>query len=296
MKPQNEPHQPSLTARSGMITALFCCIFLFTAHVARSQVTYNGTGLSYTQNFDSLGTNTASWTDNSTLPGWYLNSTVEGVPTTLAVSTGNNSSGNAFNLGVAGTDPITDRALGWLTTSTVGTGYIGVQLQNESGQNYVGDVSITLTIEQWSARNVNSDPVFIDYKANLISTGNQLTSTSWTQLDSIASPNLSNTGGGTTHYIDGNAPGNFATVTETVDFTSGTPWNAGSFLWFRTRDQDISGNNDMNGIDNVSINISPVPEPSVLALAGMGLAVLLMIQRCRRAEAVRLQVAPARSR
>ena len=254
MKTQTEPQQTGLNARSRMFGILLCLVVLSVADVARSQVIYDGTGLSYTQNFDSSGTSTAPWTDNSTLPGWYLNSTTLGIPSSLAVSTGNNSSGNVFNVGVAGVNPITERALGWLTTSTTGTGYVGVQLQNESGQNYVGDVSITLTIEQWSARNVNPDSVFIDDKANLVSTGNQLTSTSWTTLATVPSPNLSNTGGGTTHFIDGNAPGNFTTVTETVTFTGASPWNSGSHLWFRTRDTVISGNNDLNAVDDASIS------------------------------------------
>jgi hypothetical protein len=293
MKTRTEPRQTGLNARSRTIHALICFIALSAADVARSQVIYDGTGLSYTQNFDSLGTSTVSWTDNSTLPGWYLNSTTLGIPTSVATSTGNNSSGNAFNVGVAGVNPVTDRALGWLTTSTTGTGYVGVQLQNESGQNYVGNVSITLTIEQWSARNVNSDSVFIEDKANLVSTGNQLTSTSWTTLATVASPNLSNTGGGTTHFIDGNAPGNFTTVTETVDFTAATPWNAGSYLWFRTRDTTISGNNDLNAVDDVSISIAAVPEPSAPALAGAGLVALLLVQRHWRKPVMRLQAASA---
>jgi hypothetical protein len=170
-------------------------------NTAQSQVLYDGTALSYSQGFDSLETATAAWADNSTISGWYLNSTTLGIPSSLAASIGNNSGGNAFNVGVAGTHLATDRALGWLTTSTTGTGYIGLQLQNTSGQDYTGTVTLTLTVEQWSARNTTSDPVFIDYKASLVSTGNQLTSAGWTQLDSIASPNLSNTGTGTTHYI-----------------------------------------------------------------------------------------------
>jgi hypothetical protein len=264
MKPQNT-----------ICSLLACCALLAVAETARCQIAYDGAALSYTQNFDSLGTNSVAWADNSTLPGWYLNNVVQGVaPANVATSIGNNSGGGAFNVGVEGIHPVTDRALGWLNASTTGTGYIGVQLQNTSGQDYVGDVSLTLTYEQWSARNANSDPLEVDYKANLASTGNQLTSPSWVVLGSIASPNLSNTGGGTTHYIDGNALGNFTTVTETVTFTSASPWTAGTFLWFRTKDIDISGNDDLNAIDDITINVAaqPVPEPSCWALLGTGLA------------------------
>jgi PEP-CTERM motif len=289
-----KPHQPDNHMKTHLLETSFPrlrigaislagLVALTAVDSARSQISYDGTGLSYSQNFDSLGTSTVAWSDNSTLPGWYLNSTVLGVPASLAASTGNNSGGNAFNVGVAGVNPATDRAIGWLNASTIGTAYIGVQLQNNSGQDYVGDVSITLTYEQWSARNTTSDPLNIDDKANLVSTGNQLTSAGWTQLASIPSPNLSNTGGGTTHYIDGNATGNFTTVTETVTFASGTPWLAGDYLWFRTRDADISGSDDLNAIDDVSITAAalPVPEPSAMMLTGLGLAVAAWVLRRR---------------
>ena len=264
--------------------ALAGFIVLAVASVAESQVNYDGTALSYSQNFDSLGTGTVSWSDNSTLAGWYLNSTVLGIPTSVGSSTGNNSSGNVFNVGVAGVNPVSDRALGWLNASTTGTGYIGVQVQNTSGQDYIGDVSLTLTYEQWSARNTASDSLEIDYKPNLVSTGNQLTSSGWTVLQSITSPNLSNTGGGSTHFIDGNASGNFVNASETITFTAGTPWLAGEYLWIRTKDSDVSGNDDLNAVDNVGISIAaqPVPEPSAMALAGLGLLATFRLIRCRR--------------
>ena len=270
-----------MKSQNTICVLLACCVTVAAIQTARCQISYGGTALSYNQNFDSLGTNSVAWTDNSTLPGWYLNSTVLGVPASVATSYGNNSGGGAFNIGVAGVNPVTDRALGWLNASTIGTAYIGVELQNNSGQDYVGDVSITLTYEQWSARNIVSDPLEVDYKANLVSTGNQLTSPSWTVLGSIASPNLSNTGTGTTHYIDGNAPGNFTNVTEAVTFTSANPWTAGTFLWFRTKDSDIAGNDDLNAIDDVTINVAaqPVPEPLCCALLATGLAGWAMLRR-----------------
>lgn len=206
-----------------------------------------------------------------------------GIPASLTTSFGNANTASAYNVGSSvsqpGVNPASDRALAWATSATSGTGYIGVQLQNNSGQNYVGDVTFTVIYEQWSARNTTSDPLFLDYQANLVSTGNQLTSSGWTQLAGIASPNLSNTGGGATHYIDGNAPGNFTTATQTLTFTEASPWIAGNYLWFRTRDGDISGSDDMNAIDNVSINIQAVPEPSAWILLGMGMLGLVMARR-----------------
>src|SRR5580698_8844136 len=115
-------------------------VALAVVDTARSQITYNGSALNYTANFDSLGsTGPESWTDNSTLPGWYLKASsssfgASGVPTSLNVaSVGGESTAGAYNVGdTSGVDP-TDRALGWVVASTTGTSYIGLELQNTSG-------------------------------------------------------------------------------------------------------------------------------------------------------------------
>jgi hypothetical protein len=258
-----------MKTRTLIAGALVGCISIAAIRTAKAQVAYDGTALNYSQTFDALGTSTATWSDNSTLPGWYLNSATLGVPASLAASTGGNSTGAAYNLGVAGVNPLTDRALGWLTTSTVGTAYIGLQLQNTSGQDYVGDVTISLSVEQWSARNSSTaQAVFLDDKANLITTGNQLASPSWTQLAGMTSPIMTTAGA-----IDGNAAADRVNLTQTVTFTSLAPWQAGSYLWFRARDvyhASGTGNNDMMGIDDVSVTIAAIPEPATLSLAGLG--------------------------
>ena len=268
--PGKQMNQAVMGTKTPILAPLVLIIALSAIPSARSQVSYDGTALNYLQNFDSLGTSTVTWTDNSTILGWYLNSTTLGVPASVAASTGNNSSGAAFNMGVAGVNSVNDRALGWLTTSATGTGYVGVQLQNSSGLDYLGDVTVTLTLEQWSARNVTVQSVLLQDKLNIATPGNQLTSTSWTTLDTLNGPNLSNAGGVTTHYIDGNDPANRVTVTDTVTFTSGAPWVAGRFLWFKTLDAVQSGNNDMFGIDDVSITVAAIPEPATWALAALG--------------------------
>ena len=61
-----------------------------------------------TENFDTLastGTGIA-WTDNSTIPGWYS------TRTTYNSGTGSSNAGALYSFGVAGTNAVTDRALG----------------------------------------------------------------------------------------------------------------------------------------------------------------------------------------
>jgi len=251
---------------------------------AWSQVDYTGAPLSYTANFNSLGTTgpTMSWANNSTLPGWYLLASSSsfgssGVPTTLNVaSMGGETSAAAYNVGTNGVDPLTTRALGWIVASTTGTAYIGLQLQNTSGSSYSGDVTLNYTIGQFSAKNAASETVTTGYKL-LASTGDQLNTPSYTTLETIVNPNLSNAGGG----IDGFASGNSTSEQDTIDLSS-TPWANNQFLWFEvTVPREASGNNELLAIDNMTVTINPVPEPSAMALTGLGLAGLGFIVRRR---------------
>jgi PEP-CTERM motif len=259
--------------KNSMQCVLVGIVTLAVVNTASSQIDYDGTALSYSQNFDSLGTATQPWTDNSTLSGWYLKASSSsfqnsGDPTNLvAASAGGVSTAEPYNIGTAGVNPVTDRALGWVVASTTGTSYIGLQLLNTSGSAFTGDVTLSYSIEQYSAKNTVSETVTTGYKL-LVSTGNQLGSSGFTTLDTIPNPNLN----GSPSAIDGNAPGNFSTETDVIDL-SATPWNSGEYLWFQVAiPRESSGNNELLAIDDFTATITPVPEPSAMALTGLCLA------------------------
>src|SRR4029077_14482256 len=72
--------------------------------------------MTYTQNFDSLGTGSPVWADDSTIPGWYVQIS-EGVGTAGPVNV-TDGSGTVFNgLLNCGTVGAADRALGSKCTS-----------------------------------------------------------------------------------------------------------------------------------------------------------------------------------
>jgi hypothetical protein len=75
-------------------------------------------GVPLTETFDTLASAGTSnvWTDNSTIPGWWS------TRTTYNSGTGSSNTGALYSFGVAGTNPVTDRALGSVASGGTGTG------------------------------------------------------------------------------------------------------------------------------------------------------------------------------
>src|SRR5687767_14957600 len=83
-----------------------------------AQVSVTTLGVPYTQDFDTLpASGSATWTNNSTIPGWFHART--GTGTTIVA---NNGSSNAGNLYSYGTGTSTERALGSLGSGNAAIG------------------------------------------------------------------------------------------------------------------------------------------------------------------------------
>src|SRR5205085_3649664 len=126
-----------------------CVGVVVSALVQRSSaLTNNGSittlGSPLTENFDTLastGTNIA-WADNVTIPGWYSSRT------TYNSGTGSSNTGALYSFGVAGTNPVTDRALGSVGSGSTGTVYWGVRLINNTGAT-ITSLDVSYIGEQW---------------------------------------------------------------------------------------------------------------------------------------------------
>ena len=129
---------PQSVARSRFILLAVVATILLAVGIASlippsSALTNNGSitvlGTPLTENFDTLASSGTSftWTDNSTIPGWYTSRT------SYTVGTGSSNTGALYSFGVAGVNPITDRALGSVGSGSTGTIYWGVKLTNNTG-------------------------------------------------------------------------------------------------------------------------------------------------------------------
>jgi len=167
--------------------------FIFSISCAYSQVNI-AVGGSYTQDFDAaLGTTSvAPYTNNVTFTGWYITSA------NLNINTGSNNANAVYNFGATGTNPLTDRALGAISTAT--THRFGLRLLNNGATNITSFV-INFTGEQW--RSFNAGTLAFEYQTG--TTVTSLTTGTWIPFTTLDFASLATSGGSA---LDGNAPAN----------------------------------------------------------------------------------------
>jgi hypothetical protein len=218
-------------------------------------------GVLLTENFDTLattGTN-LTWTDNSTIPGWYS------TRTTYNSGTGSSNTGALYSFGVAGTNPVTDRALGSVASGGTGTVFQAARLTNNTGST-ITSLDISYAGEQWrNGGNTSAQTLTFQYQvasAGVI-TGANIPTSGWTTVPALSF--TSPVTGATAATLDGNAAANRTTIAGTLTVTV----NNGQEIWLRWQDVDDSGNDHGLAIDDFSVTASgtatptPTPTPSL---------------------------------
>ena len=279
---------------------LAAVVTLLLAHDLQGQISITGGGLSYSQNFDTLTTNTGpqNWTDNTLttsaldspqvigLPGWYIATFAASADATpngnqvIRAGTGSSATGSYYSFGAA-SDP--ERALGTLpsdaiTSAGAGALRLGVRFVNNTGDGISG-FTFLYDGEEWriGASTAVNNQFAVSYAIFTPGAGTLANST-YTAL-AAANFNTPNDGNGTAAALDGNAAINrIAGLGDTVTGLSIAPGNE---IWIRWSDANSSGADHGMGIDNFSITFS-VPEPSSGVLLGLGLICLLNRVRRRK--------------
>src|SRR6266581_2683044 len=254
-------------------------------------VSYTTPGSSYLQNFDSLpntpenvslGNSPIGWTDDNAVPGagnfsivgWYLyhpTMTTEGGfngHQRFRNGTGSSGTGAFYSFGSSGSN---ERALGDVGANTLapdgqtgndaGNLYIALRLSNNTGQT-LDSFTLGYTGEQWRDGGTSTaETMTLSWSTTATAVSDPSTSFSLVPLLSWTSPKATATAGA----LDGNNAANRVVVTP---FTvTGINWAAGTDLWLRWTDPQLSGKVDQGmAIDDVSISADvSVPEPSSIA-------------------------------
>ncbi len=200
-------------------------LLLFSAPALFGQISLVGSGASgsyqlnladsYSQNFDSLANSGTvhTFTNNSTLPGWYLNNSFYVV---------NPGSGGPASYGTGNS---TDRALG-----AEGGGIWALRLVNNT-EATITAFELSYTGEQW--RRGSNNPQMVDsmsFSYHSFGAGlGGITGPGWLPVSSLGytSPNYSDV---TYATLDGNLPENKFSVS---DLVSGLSLQPGKELWLR---------------------------------------------------------------
>ena len=262
-----------------------------------SQILLSG-GLTYSQNFDTLGSapiNTnPTWTDNTTLPGWYASRAFTGgtatplgpyAYTSYRIDAGTATSGLLYSYGVAGVNAVTDRGLGSLSSGTPKTNVFGLRIANDTA-SAVDTVTISYTGEQWrNGGNTAVHTLEFGYKVAASPFASPIDTVTngvngWNSFSSLNFLSLNNAA--VAAALDGNLAAN-RTVFSGVVLT-GVTLNPGEEIFLRWKDFDDSGSDHGFAVDDfaVSFNSVTVPEPTVAALAGLAALGLIMARRNRK--------------
>lgn len=250
-------------------TAAICAAVTTTS---LAQVSYSDTNSTYTENFNSLGTNASSvWANNTTVAGWYALGPLTN-PVVIANQTGTGSSGTLANFG--STAAAADRSLGWVYANSIGAAgtfaSIGFGISNVTGLT-LSSFSLAYTGREWRGYSNNTPVLSFQYKIGGTfdndATNSLSGNTAWTDftgLDFILPVTNNNL------RVDGSVAPNFTSISNTV---SGLSWADEEILWVRWRQQNLAGTDPQMALDDLSF--SAVPEPgtyALLALSGLALA------------------------
>ena len=203
------------------------------------------TGGSYTQNFDSM---TSAGANSVTPTGWYIGSvsgTNGGVNGTSVLNDfGNLNNGTNYNYGVAGVNPVTDRALGSVASNSGGSRVTEARFINNTGKT-IQNLAISYDGEEWRYGGTNL--------VNRLSMFFSLDGTNFTTMGS-GFDFISPTTTGTVGPLDGNDPSNRVSG---IGGTFTTNVANGAIFYLRWVDINDVGNDDALAVDNFVLTIPP---------------------------------------
>ncbi|WP_310379916.1 hypothetical protein, partial [Flavobacterium sp.] len=240
--------QPALIAATITQTNVDC----FGGNTGSIDLTVSGgtafTSISKSENFDILAASGGSttWNNGITIMDWLAS--VDGsTPANYITGTGSAGAGALYSFGAAGTNSVTERALGSVASGGTSNILGAWKITNTTSQTLTS-ISVSYTGEQWrNGSNTNTQKLAFDYQVNAVS----ILSGTWTPNTVLDFTSLINTSAAAI-ALDGNAPANRGVKMAT--FPVSVP--AGQTIWLRWTDVNDSGNDHGLAIDDLSATLT----------------------------------------
>lgn len=221
---------------------------IFIGLSGQAQLVISGPG-SHTQDFNVLpATGSATWTNNTTIPGWYTQRT--GTGTTIVANDGSSNAGNLYSYGAPA---VTERALGTLGSgnAAIGSFAYGVAFENTSG-GVISNFQLGYTLEQWRNSAAAAQSITVWYKVMSVFSADltPLSNTGWTEVTALMG--TSPVTGGAASPLVGNDAANKVVIASTA--IGGLTLANGEYVIFRWLDPDNTGADHGLSVDDVSIS------------------------------------------
>ncbi|MBL7829540.1 MAG: hypothetical protein JNK41_00820, partial [Saprospiraceae bacterium] len=245
----------------------YIVLLLFLVKFNYSQIGISTGNLTYTQNFNSLAsTGTGiSWTNNSTITGWYLYNGTGAALATYIADIGSSNTGSYYSFGAASNS---ERALG--STGSGGAyfgspasgavaGYLSVAFTNNTSST-IDSIMIQYDGEQWrNGGNTSTQKLTLEYGL-----GTNFSSVTTWNVAGTAFDFTSPVVGATAASVVGNTAGKVANIGGVI---SSLGWSSGATLWIRWKDLNDAGNDHGLAIDSFQFTaIACVPINQVITL------------------------------
>lgn len=233
----------SLFNRASLCFAMF--VFLST-NLASAQISMAPE--TYSQNFDSLGSANAPWTNNVTLPGWYASKN-SADSTNYLGSTGTITTGGLYSFGANGTHSTSERALGSIASGSASLVAFGIRFTNDTSVVQT-NVTISFTGEQWrSGGSGTAETLAFSYAVRSGPITNTFPAVIWTNFPALNFSSLVVSTNATA--LDGNNATNRQVFTNIV--LTGVSVQPGQELFLRWLDTDDPGSDDALAIDDLTV-------------------------------------------
>lgn len=218
----------------------------FFIHPADAQISFSGG--TYSQNFNTLVTVSAPWTNNVTLPGWYA-SKANADATNLLAGTGSGTTGGIYSFGISGVNPLTDRALGSVAGSSTTYAY-GLRFTNDTGLT-ITNLTVTFTGEQWrNGGGISTNTLAFSYGSSGSPITDSYAAATWNNFPALNFNSPIVTAGASA--LDGNSPANRMVFANTP--LAGLTVPPGYEFFLRWSDVDDTGSDHGLALDDLTVS------------------------------------------